>query len=406
MTMETTASATSDTTANALPRRSLGGLVAISIFWFALNFHWGALQGFLIPSQVIGLLFREAPGATLPAQADWVSGHSALTLAIVTAPGLVVALITNPLFGFFSDRTPGRFGRRRPYILIGTLVNVVGLAMMALLPSRVPVAGVGNLLPASALVLMGGLMLVQLANNSAAAPFHALLPDLVPEEQRGKASGIMGLAQLAGQIGGFIAPILFGFSADALTKGTQSLGDFDFRLTLAYGAVAAVSLLMALLTIITVRERSWKRSDMGAAAQTEEEHGVRDLVATVIGTIAVAAILTGLLQAGVAGFSLNPDSVAVVQLIAIIIAAIGTARAFGFPRAIAHGMWSLGRAASDFEPERFNGGCEYSVTFKLPIYMPSWMTLQRWPIENGSAFALRDAQGEKPHLAGTLKSLR
>jgi acyl dehydratase len=83
-----------------------------------------------------------------------------------------------------------------------------------------------------------------------------------------------------------------------------------------------------------------------------------------------------------------------------------TARAFGFPRAIAHGMWSLGRAASDFEPERFNGGCEYSVSFKLPIYMPSWLTLQRWPIENGSGFALRDAQGEKPHIAGTLKSLR
>ena len=61
---------------------------------------------------------------------------------------------------------------------------------------------------------------------------------------------------------------------------------------------------------------------------------------------------------------------------------------------------------SDFEPERFNGGCEYSVTFKLPIYMPAWMTLQRWPIENGSAFALRDSQGEKPHFTGTLKSLR
>ena len=83
-----------------------------------------------------------------------------------------------------------------------------------------------------------------------------------------------------------------------------------------------------------------------------------------------------------------------------------TARAFGFPRAIAHGMWSLGRAASDFEPERFNGGCEYSVSFKLPIYMPSWLTLQRWPIENGSGFALRDSQGEKPHISGTLKSLR
>ena len=83
-----------------------------------------------------------------------------------------------------------------------------------------------------------------------------------------------------------------------------------------------------------------------------------------------------------------------------------TARAFGFPRAIAHGMWSLGRLASDFEAEQFNGGCELTVNFKLPIYMPAWLMLQRWEIENGSAFALRDAQGEKPHLTGTLKSLR
>jgi hypothetical protein len=83
-----------------------------------------------------------------------------------------------------------------------------------------------------------------------------------------------------------------------------------------------------------------------------------------------------------------------------------SARAFGFPRAIAHGMWSLGRSASDFEAEHFNGGCELSVSFKLPIYMPSWLMLQRWSIENGSGFALRDGQGEKPHLTGTLKSLR
>src|SRR5689334_5740764 len=83
-----------------------------------------------------------------------------------------------------------------------------------------------------------------------------------------------------------------------------------------------------------------------------------------------------------------------------------TARAFGFPRAIAHGMWSLGRSVSDFEAEQFNCGCELSVTFKLPIYMPSWLTLQRWSIDNGSAFALRDAQAERPHLTGTLKSLR
>jgi acyl dehydratase len=83
-----------------------------------------------------------------------------------------------------------------------------------------------------------------------------------------------------------------------------------------------------------------------------------------------------------------------------------TARAFGFPRAIAHGMWSLARLASDYEAAQFDGGCELTVNFKLPIYMPGWLMLQRWPVENGSGFALRDGQGEKPHLTGLLKSLR
>jgi acyl dehydratase len=83
-----------------------------------------------------------------------------------------------------------------------------------------------------------------------------------------------------------------------------------------------------------------------------------------------------------------------------------TARAFGFPKAIAHGMWSLGRLASEFEPEHFGAGCELSVNFKLPVYMPAWLMLQRWEIENGAGFALRDAQGDKPHLTGTLRSLR
>jgi acyl dehydratase len=83
-----------------------------------------------------------------------------------------------------------------------------------------------------------------------------------------------------------------------------------------------------------------------------------------------------------------------------------SARAFGFPKAIAHGMWSLGRLASDFESEQFDGGCELNVSFKLPVFLPAWLMLQRWSIENGSGFALRDAQGDKPHLTGTFKSLR
>jgi acyl dehydratase len=83
-----------------------------------------------------------------------------------------------------------------------------------------------------------------------------------------------------------------------------------------------------------------------------------------------------------------------------------TARAFGFPRAIAHGMWSLARLAAEFDAGQIDGACELDVRFKLPIYLPSTVTLQRWSIDNGTGFALRDAQGDKPHLTGTLQSLR
>ncbi len=69
----------------------------------------------------------------------------------------------NPLFGMLSDKTRGRlaaWGRRRPYILFGTLVNVVGLIWMALsrdIPS-----------------LAAAYVLVQFSSNAAIAPFHAL----------------------------------------------------------------------------------------------------------------------------------------------------------------------------------------------------------------------------------------
>lgn len=242
---------------SALPKRSLGGLIAISIFWFALNFHWAAVGVILVPSQVIGLLLREAPAGSLASQATWVNDHAGLAQAIVVAPGLIVALLSNPFFGLLSDRTPGRFGRRRPYVFFGTLVNVVGLGMMALLPVMLVGSHDGNVLGAGLFLLMAGLMVVQFSNNSAAAPFHALLPDLVPQEQRGKASGIMGLAYWFGTISGAIVPTLFGFNSTALLAGNQDATTYQHGIVLAYASTAGVILLMAILTFAFVRETPW-----------------------------------------------------------------------------------------------------------------------------------------------------
>jgi MaoC like domain len=82
-----------------------------------------------------------------------------------------------------------------------------------------------------------------------------------------------------------------------------------------------------------------------------------------------------------------------------------TAKTFGFKGAIAHGMWSMARCASEFEPEQFCRPVELTASFKLPIFMPAWVMLERWAAGNGFEFCLRDTQGDKPHLTGALRPL-
>ncbi len=72
-----------------------------------------------------------------------------------------------------------------------------------------------------------------------------------------------------------------------------------------------------------------------------------------------------------------------------------TARLFGFPRAIAHGMWSLARCLSLLPAEELRG---LEVQFKLPVLLPATLVLER----RGDDFTLLDGAREKPHLAGRL----
>src|SRR5260370_2213250 len=126
MSAETPLDATTSSLSIGVPvaRRSFGGLVAISIFWFAINFHWAALPLLIIPSQGFGLLLRQAPGATLADQANWAGGANlALATALVSAPGLVVPLLTNPFFALPTHRPRTPSGPRPPSIVIATLIN-------------------------------------------------------------------------------------------------------------------------------------------------------------------------------------------------------------------------------------------------------------------------------------------
>lgn len=100
-------------------------------------------------------------------------------LGLILGVGALVALLANPLAGRLSDRTASRFGMRRPWILGGALVSLAGLALI----------GVAT----SVWVVLVAWCLVQAAMNAVLAAANATIPDQVPELQRGKVSGILGV---------------------------------------------------------------------------------------------------------------------------------------------------------------------------------------------------------------------
>jgi hypothetical protein len=65
----------------------------------------------------------------------------------------------------------------------------------------------------------------------------------------------------------------------------------------------------------------------------------------------------------------------------------------------------MARCASEFEPELLAKPVELSVSFKLPVFMPAWVLMERWESGGGQKFTLRDTQGDKPHLTGSLLPL-
>lgn len=77
-----------------------------------------------------------------------------------------------------------------------------------------------------------------------------------------------------------------------------------------------------------------------------------------------------------------------------------SARPFGFRRAIAHGMWSLARCVAELEPA--GGTVALEAAFKLPVLLPATVTLHAAREGGTTAFALRDRDGARPHVTGTI----
>ncbi|MBT3391304.1 MAG: MFS transporter [Chloroflexi bacterium] len=95
---------------------------------------------------------------------------------------LMTALLVQALAGMLSDRNMSKWGRRRPYILAGALLNVIFLFAMSASPGY--------------WFLFTAVVLVQLASNLSHGAQQGLIPDLVPEDRRGRFSGIKAVLEL------------------------------------------------------------------------------------------------------------------------------------------------------------------------------------------------------------------
>jgi MFS family permease len=126
-------------------------------------------------------------GVLLPNQVQDIAGpDKVLAFGLVSGLGALVAVIANPLAGALSDRTSGRFGRRRPWTLGGALASAAALALLA---GQHTVAGVAV-----------GWCLAQAGMNAMQAGITASVPDRVPVAQRGAVSAWLGVPQCAGVI--------------------------------------------------------------------------------------------------------------------------------------------------------------------------------------------------------------
>jgi MFS family permease len=196
--------------------------ICLNVFWFAFSVLWSSLLVVTIPSQVSNMVGDARKGTGMA----WIMGL-----------GAFIALVLPPFVGAISDRARFRMGRRRPFILAGTFINCLALLGMAYFDSF------------SLYVL--AFLFVEFGNNLAMAAYSALIPDIVPHDQRGLASGYMNLMVMLGTIAGVAA-------AGVLTAKA---------VVLLYWLLIAVLLVAMLITVFTVEEKPLtevKPLDLGA----------------------------------------------------------------------------------------------------------------------------------------------
>jgi MFS family permease len=198
----------------------LGQLIRLSIYWLGLSSIFAGLHDILTGRlQFEGLVTK---------------GHEGEALFGLTVFGALIAMAVQPTVGSISDYTVSRWGRRKPYIFIGSILDVVFLYGIASSNALIAIAAF--------------VVLLQFSSNFAQGPFQGYVPDLVPAHQVGLASALVGLMQVLGNVAGFAIGAL-AIRYNQFFLGTVSLG--------------VLELVTMLSVVIRVNEGKAPRSRQG-----------------------------------------------------------------------------------------------------------------------------------------------
>jgi maltose/moltooligosaccharide transporter len=204
-------------------------------FWQIWNMSFGFLGiqfGFALQNANVSRIF-ESLGADV----------GAIPILWIAAP--VTGLIVQPIIGYLSDNTWNRFGRRRPFFLIGAIMASLALIIMPNSPYLWVAAGMLWLLDASINVSM--------------EPFRAFVGDMLPPEQRTKGFAMQSFFIGAGAVVASALPYIF-----TNWLGISNVADYEAGETIppsvkyAFYIGALVFFLAVLWTVIRTKEYSPK----------------------------------------------------------------------------------------------------------------------------------------------------
>ena len=161
----------------------------------------------------------------------------------------VLALFMLPLFGSLSDRTHTRFGKRTPYIVVGTLASCLFMLL-------IPVADQLGIF----WMFLTALLLVLVSMSIYRSPAVALMPDLTPKPLRSKGNAIINLM---GAVGGMVTLVLIQV---LVPKHDTSPNYFPL-----FAAVAGIMLVAVVLLVCTIPEKKLAEETASLNGPEEEE---------------------------------------------------------------------------------------------------------------------------------------